>query len=220
MRSLLSSSQPPLVSPIEESRDPFAESSDDASSNAGALPVYLSTLANHPTFRNARQWKRFVHVRLNDLESVRVERTIKRVRSDVEGNGPRLDSTPQLLPLPVNGDSMSKRDFVVDSDAVGEASVAASSLRKESSATPEADEDEIQRISLNQTNGLDAEAVTNFDTDAELPSGDSGLNTPTKDKKRLRKVSASDFETLSVLGKGYSGKVRDTFLLVFLLHSS
>jgi len=75
---------------------------------------------------------------------------------------------------------------------------------------------------LNQTNGLDTEAEINFDTDIEHPSGGSGLNTPSKRKKRpSKKVSVNDFEMMRVLGKGCAGKVRTRFFyLMFLMHSS
>lgn len=53
--------------------------------DADALPTYLTTIANHPTFKAARAWKRFVHVRTDDLQSQRVERTIN-VRGDRAGH--------------------------------------------------------------------------------------------------------------------------------------
>ena len=48
-----------------------------------ALAAYLTTISNDPSLRQARAWKRFVHVRTDDLQSVRAERAIKRVRSDL-----------------------------------------------------------------------------------------------------------------------------------------
>lgn len=53
------------------------------SATSTALAAYLTTISNLPQVRTDRVWKRFVRVRTDDLESVRVERAIKRVRSDL-----------------------------------------------------------------------------------------------------------------------------------------
>ena len=53
------------------------------SAKSTALAAYLTTISNIPRVRADRVWKRFVRVRTDDLESVRVERAIKRVRSDL-----------------------------------------------------------------------------------------------------------------------------------------
>lgn len=78
-----------------ENADPFASfsSTGDADTSAFStgtpnstitgLAAYLTSISNEPTLRQARHWKRFVRVRTDDLESVRVERAIKRVRSDL-----------------------------------------------------------------------------------------------------------------------------------------
>ena len=50
---------------------------------AKGFAAYLTTLSNDRVFRQARPWKRFVRVRPDDLERVRAERAIRRVRSDV-----------------------------------------------------------------------------------------------------------------------------------------
>ncbi|KAG8745032.1 hypothetical protein FRC10_009006 [Ceratobasidium sp. 414] len=47
-----------------------------------ALAAYLTLVGNHPVFRHSRAWRRFVRVRTDDLESVRAERVVKRVRSE------------------------------------------------------------------------------------------------------------------------------------------
>ena len=47
------------------------------------LAAYLTSIANDQIHRQTRVWRRFVRVRTDDLESVRVERAIKRVRSDL-----------------------------------------------------------------------------------------------------------------------------------------
>jgi len=101
-----SSVQPtPLVTPAKEGNDPFQSFNEDSLNSPGdgtsdvnklnasitsnatpsstAIAAYLTTISNIPALRMDRLWKRFVRVRTDDLESVRVERAIKRVRSDL-----------------------------------------------------------------------------------------------------------------------------------------
>ena len=81
----------PVVSPKAEIADPFFDdlgevaigTSTSANPTITGLAAFLTTLSNDQVFRQARPWKRFVRVRTDDLESVRVERAIRRVRSDV-----------------------------------------------------------------------------------------------------------------------------------------
>ncbi|KAG1800449.1 uncharacterized protein HD556DRAFT_1230269 [Suillus plorans] len=83
------SSITPIVSPTHEIGDPFTETGGTGSGGnvVTSLAAYLTTISNEPTFRQTRAWKRFVRVRTDDLESVRVERAIKRVRSDLAAHG-------------------------------------------------------------------------------------------------------------------------------------
>ncbi|KZO91243.1 hypothetical protein CALVIDRAFT_363559 [Calocera viscosa TUFC12733] len=48
-----------------------------------AVAQYLTTLSNDPRVRTAKPWRRFVRVRTEDLESRRVERRVRRARSDL-----------------------------------------------------------------------------------------------------------------------------------------
>jgi serum/glucocorticoid-regulated kinase 2 len=76
----------PLTSPSGEISDPFSSFTPVAirpSANSTSVAAYLTTISNTISLRQARVWKRFVRVRTDDLESVRVERAIKRVRSDL-----------------------------------------------------------------------------------------------------------------------------------------
>jgi serine/threonine protein kinase len=90
----------PIMATIE-ANDPFSSFSSsngdllDTTAAANTAPsalstsiaAYLTTLSNIPVLRQDRYWKRFVRVRTDDLESVRVERAIKRVRSDLAAHG-------------------------------------------------------------------------------------------------------------------------------------
>ncbi|TFK42128.1 hypothetical protein BDQ12DRAFT_677671 [Crucibulum laeve] len=82
----------PLPSPPSEVNDPFSSFNTSnvtstlmsaPSTTSTGIAAYLTTISNIPALRQARVWKRFVRVRTDDLESVRVERAIKRVRSDL-----------------------------------------------------------------------------------------------------------------------------------------
>ncbi|OJA13142.1 hypothetical protein AZE42_03651 [Rhizopogon vesiculosus] len=80
-----SSNSNAVVSHTHDIGDPFTEAGTLGSGGnmITSLAAYLTTIANETAFRQARAWKRFVRVRTDDLESVRVERAIKRVRSDL-----------------------------------------------------------------------------------------------------------------------------------------
>ncbi|KAJ3875167.1 hypothetical protein F5051DRAFT_414837 [Lentinula edodes] len=83
----------PAASPSIEQNDPFVSFTASSallnaalptpSATSTALAAYFTTLSNLQPVRQARAWKRFVRVRTDDLESTRVERAIKRVRSDL-----------------------------------------------------------------------------------------------------------------------------------------
>ncbi|KAG8852676.1 hypothetical protein FRB96_008532 [Tulasnella sp. 330] len=86
----------PLNSPPADNQaDPFLSVNGDqqaqtSTANGSAnhqtttsLAYYLTTVSNDPRIRVHRTWKRFVRVRMDDLESARVERAVKRVRSDL-----------------------------------------------------------------------------------------------------------------------------------------
>ncbi|KAH9934070.1 kinase-like protein [Epithele typhae] len=91
--SFSSTVQTPIATPSNEIGDPFTEIGENgedisaliASNNkvVTSLVAYLTALANDATVRASRPWKRFVRVRTDDLQSVRVERAVKRVRSDL-----------------------------------------------------------------------------------------------------------------------------------------
>ncbi len=116
--STTSVAQTPLVTPTTEIGDPFAEigeNGEDISALAASnnkvitgLAAYLTTLANDTAMRQARAWKRFVRVRTDDLQSVRVERAIKRVRSDLAAHvspGTSTEFQRSISQVVLDGDS-------------------------------------------------------------------------------------------------------------------
>lgn len=61
-------------------------STDAPSSNHNTtthLATYLTTISNIPFIKKHKAWRRFIHVRSEDLQSVRVERRVRKVRSDL-----------------------------------------------------------------------------------------------------------------------------------------
>jgi serum/glucocorticoid-regulated kinase 2 len=99
----------PSRTPAAEYQDPFGDDLDPAvvlnpTATATALASYLTTISNHSAFRTSRPWKRFVRVRTDDLESTRVERAIKRVKSDSgmrDGIGHDQPKTSAITPMDV-----------------------------------------------------------------------------------------------------------------------
>ncbi|KAH7886314.1 hypothetical protein F5I97DRAFT_1928170 [Phlebopus sp. FC_14] len=106
----------PVASPSHELGDPFTTLSATASTISKpannmmtSLAAYLTTISNDPSFRQTRAWKRFVRVRTDDLESVRVERAIKRVRSDLAAHvSPKV---PDLAPPQAGSANVSSSNF-------------------------------------------------------------------------------------------------------------
>ena len=103
--SRLSARKSTAVSPKAEINDPLASS---PSATSTGLAAYFTAIANSPVLRHTRAWKRFVRVRPDDLESVRPEKAIKRVRSDLAAHlhdvHPPLQDTvapEDSLPTPV-----------------------------------------------------------------------------------------------------------------------
>ena len=67
-----------------------------------SFAAYLTTLSNILVLRQDRYWKRFVWGRTDDLESVRVERAIKHVRSDLAAHSRGLRQPWLCLKNPRN----------------------------------------------------------------------------------------------------------------------
>ncbi|CAO1621084.1 unnamed protein product [Sympodiomycopsis kandeliae] len=55
----------------------------DTKKTTSALAVYLTTISNIPAVRKSKAFRRFVRVGSEDLQSVRIERRVHRVRSDL-----------------------------------------------------------------------------------------------------------------------------------------
>ncbi|KAI0358769.1 Pkinase-domain-containing protein [Trametes cingulata] len=132
-----SSAQTPSATPANEIGDPFAEigeNGEDISALAVSnnkvitgLTAYLTTIANDSTLRQSRAWKRFVRVRTDDLQSVRVERAIKRVRSDLAAHvnpGSSSEMNHSISQVVLDGESGSEA-------VTGESSVVREDIKEE-----------------------------------------------------------------------------------------
>ncbi|KAL0951950.1 hypothetical protein HGRIS_008601 [Hohenbuehelia grisea] len=154
----------PLTSPSGEIGDPFSSFSSSTaqsrtgsiieqppapSANSTAIAAYLTTVSNTLTVRQTRVWKRFVRVRTDDLESVRVERAIKRVRSDLAAHvhapsGAKAASETQPLPIAAaymhsTSSAPSEKASIIQDTVMEDdiASIAASTAPTQSDAHPD-----------------------------------------------------------------------------------
>ena len=87
------------------------------SATSTGIAAYLTTVANQPSLRHERVWKRFVRVRRDDLESVRVERAIKRVRSDLAAHVGMSKEDAASVTLSENGSAHEQGQGVDASNA-------------------------------------------------------------------------------------------------------
>ena len=98
-----------------------AENLDPSDTLTTRLATYFTNIANDQIHRQTKVWRRFVLVKGDDLESIRVERAIERVRSDLAAHLERPStnvSGPILsLPPPPVGHS-DNRDAMITSQQI------------------------------------------------------------------------------------------------------
>lgn len=224
------------ASPTKERSDSIHKP-ENGTPNVTALAAYLTTASNSPTIRQGRVWKRFVRVRADDLESQRVERAIKRVRSDLAvhtgaSNKERTHSTPQSPLKEETEEKKAETDNAAGHQLSPEAepktpvgATPSSRLHRSRSADPES-ANRLSRMfhapqssSFLQDGGSSIQDGASSQTDRE--TGDEGSfsrpgsqrrkkkksTTGESVKRKQRKVVIDDFEMLRVLGKGCAGKV-------------
>jgi hypothetical protein len=163
--------------------------SNSANQTITGLAVYLTTLSNDQVFRQARPWKRFVRVRTDEFKSVRVERTIRRIRSDIAAH----ISSPSTVNVTMHNSSV-----LHDVKPAG------------------VDETYQRDVSLMQANSVGVSGTETTSASASATGSDYSVNIPRVRKKFSkssikdhvsRKVQVSDFEMMRVLSKTSSGKV-------------
>lgn len=138
-----------VSSPSNELNDPFSQVMSDVDTSTLVPPnnptitnlaAYLTSIANDQIHRQTRIWRRFVRVRTDDLESVRVERAIKRVRSDLAAHLKRPSAD---LPGPVSISTSLSKD---DGDTVIVTTTESSPLAPELSPTAEVSQKPVEEI--------------------------------------------------------------------------
>ncbi|KAJ7082529.1 kinase-like protein [Mycena crocata] len=210
----------PITSPQAEAGDPFLSfGPSDApaalqppppNSSSTGVAAYLTTISNTPAMRQARVWKRFVRVRTDDLESVRVERAIKRVRSDLAshtGGGLRgkeniavekgivEDEVPSAEPTPVTATPAEPAEVTPAPEATPETTPLPEQARIPRSQSADPDKSSrLSRVFTNTDEQTDLEEQTSSqagETDDSSISTTGHGTAPKKraSKKKLRAIS-------------------------------
>ncbi|KAF9059960.1 hypothetical protein BDP27DRAFT_1340434 [Rhodocollybia butyracea] len=219
-----------IPSPSVEQSDPFASFAllnatlPVPSATSTALAAYFTTVANLQPVRQARAWKRFVRVRTDDLESTRVERAIKRVRSDLAAHGGAhiapviTEEKPKELPdvpepaqeeaaLPP---SPSPVVDLTSTPRVSEEQQPSSQPQPQpqTPTTTEAPAPRMSPVPCDESSSISTAARSKSTRKKRKETSSGSLNgSALVKKKSQRKVVVDDFEMLRVLGKGCAGKV-------------
>ena len=200
------------------------------SATSTALAAYFTTISNTPSFRHARHWKRFVRVRTEDLESVRVERAIKRVRSDLAAHQRDEKPVPDI-PEDIPAQEVPEAEGAQAKDGLEEPKTPLASVDLTRVRSQSADPDKrisrafgppasevLSEMEPETETGDESSAAASSSASPASPSQPGAAanggrrvkikkKTVPKPKKSSRKVVIDDFEMLRVLGKGCAGKV-------------
>ncbi|KZS93531.1 hypothetical protein SISNIDRAFT_474447 [Sistotremastrum niveocremeum HHB9708] len=162
-----------LPSPAKESNeDPFAAAPQ---STLTALASYLTIISNDQLLRVSKPWRRFVHVRVDDLESVRVERAIKRVRSDVAIHlNPKGMASTASVPSSTNV-SVHAIDDLTDTET-STAGLRESDIQEEVEAEAEQDVTKGKTSLPPASDSTDMDATTIAETDSAMKDEPSLLD--------------------------------------------
>ncbi|KAI0348330.1 hypothetical protein BDW22DRAFT_1320313 [Trametopsis cervina] len=176
----------PIASPSKEIADPFASfsfsndgselaSSPDVSlvSNNNAstsLAAYFTAIANDTHVRQTRPWKRFIRVRTDDLQSVRTERAIKRVRSDLAAHSSPLATEVRSMSQVLNDAESSSA--IVNAQAAVKAAEA-QQAEDRSSVSDGASERNVQDLADVEEESGNEHAASNVDDTASEQTDDA-----------------------------------------------
>ncbi|EIW63835.1 kinase-like protein [Trametes versicolor FP-101664 SS1] len=181
-----SSAQTPSATPANEIGDPFAEigeNGEDISALAASnnkvitgLASYLTSIANETTLRQARAWKRFVRVRTDDLQSVRVERAIKRVRSDIAAHASPTTSseaTRSISQVVLDGEDAAEQDGIREEDADADVDEDIAEGAEDRAATPVSPKPAPKSV-----DGLKSAASQSATSNGDVTDDEFAPNTP------------------------------------------
>ena len=219
---------PPPSAPL--SPEPGAMSKLASHSTTTQLATYFTALANNPATREHKAWKRFVRVGADDFQSVRVERRVRKVRSDLAEHvkssvAPRntnVGVAPAQSDLEEDG-GPTEDDLDLDSadessrasaTPAGRLSRATATSRSGSLDTASSEKRAIADDSRSTNTNI--EMIPEEQTADGSEEGNSQTRTEATKSHRSRsqhrrkgsnKVTVDDFEMIRVLGKGCAGKV-------------
>jgi hypothetical protein len=241
--STVSNGPSPLSSPSGELNDPFTSftasnldsSAASPSANSTAIAAYLTTISNIVALRRARVWKRFVRVRTDDLESVRVERAIKRVRSDLAAhvgvmkereslhangkqNGPSVASSESgsILDHRTNGNESHEAcedigEAIQDDEEAKEGTVG-HEIPNDDSVMGDDLEDPAQDVSRSHDHRESASMVIIDDGEPEAKQTEETPLTPlaSEPPSRIPRSHSADFDKSSRLSRAFSSPSQET----------
>ncbi|CEH19158.1 kinase-like protein [Ceraceosorus bombacis] len=217
------------TSPVNIPSTPV-EKASDAHNITTKLATYFTTISNIPAVRKHKAWRRFVRVGSDDFESVRVERRVRKVRSDLAEHvkatvAPTNTNVGLAAPhgRPSVGDDGGRTEDEADSQSASDH--ARDVGRKPSSFAniPEEHEkpDSVHASSSSKTQRTKNASAQQKGQAENSKSSNNALSAPagkdTKPERKHRrvrsehkdkdKVTVDDFEMIRVLGKGCAGKV-------------
>lgn len=171
---------------------PPPSATEGGSATCTALASYLTTLSNEPTLKQTKAWRRFVRVRTDDLISERVERAVKRVRSDLAAHlsgRQHAKSESRDTGKQDYGDAMLANGTDTKREATRSANVsdAGSSVMKEGIA--EEDEEEL-RENTQEANGREPSSDSHQDAPG-TPKPSDGTSRTSMDIPGLPKTTDS-----------------------------
>ena len=229
--SKLGSPTPPSA-PLSPTID---EAHLSAHSTTTQLATYFTSISNLPFIRRHKAWKRFARVGSDDLQSVRVERRVRKVRSDLAQH-----VKSSVAPTNTNvGVSPSHSDLGEDDGRTEDETEDAASTRENAPAASGQSENEQLPEVPDRSTSVDQDRAStiedksmssvyegkteshrksvsgipeeNISQDTET-TAESSRNRPVRRSTRRRnrdgeKVTVDDFDMIRVLGKGCAGKV-------------
>ncbi|KAK2461394.1 hypothetical protein APHAL10511_005857 [Amanita phalloides] len=189
--------------PTNESSDPLASMDTSSllaspSATSTGIAAYLTAVSNQPSLRHERVWKRFVRVRTDDLESVRVERAIKRVRSDLAAHMGMIKEDDASAGQGANGSAHEKEQkFDVSDGANGVADARPETPVKEvETAIGQTDNKDKSGDAQHSNNvdGISAESREQLSIDtgtANQSNGDATPSTPVASDSPVSRIHRS-----------------------------
>lgn len=190
---------------------------DDSHSTTTRLATYFTAVANIPSVRKHKAWKRFIRVGAEDLQSVRVERRVRKVRSDlaqhVKSSVAPANTNVAVTPSQSDiGEENAKDD---DERSLSGQSTS-QSMQQDGVLTSENKENRDSPRKGTQIAGipeenerLPNEAASNSRQGNAANGSSGGRRRERKHRKApdSDKVTVDEFDMIRVLGKGCAGKV-------------